>query len=43
MDAVIERANEGSAPQLDETVENLKTYLAERLDYLDGLWGEDED
>jgi hypothetical protein len=43
MDAIIERANKGSAPRLDEAVCNLKAYLAGRLEYLDGLWGEDAD
>jgi hypothetical protein len=43
MDAIIERANKGSAPDLDEAIWNLKTYLAERLEYLDGLWGETAD
>jgi hypothetical protein len=43
MDALIERANKGQAPDLDEAIENLKVYLAGRLEYLDGLWGEEAD
>jgi hypothetical protein len=43
MDAVLERAGRGQSPDLDEAIGNLKTYLAERLEYLDGLWGETAD
>jgi hypothetical protein len=43
MDALIEQANKGQAPDLDEAICSLKTYLSGRLEYLDGLWGEDGD